>query len=133
MLTDVNIAAIITSAVIYMALSALWYSPKLFGRQWLNLSGLHEEDLKENTQAYFGGFVIALLISYVLSLFINKIKAITAIEGAAAGFLAWLGFIATTHFSGVLWEKRPMALYLIHVGNLLIVLIIAGALLAVWR
>lgn len=131
--SDVNYVAILVSAIIYMVLGALWYSPLLFKKTWLSYTGLREEDIKGEGVTYFLAFIVALVISYVLALFIQATQALTALQGALVGFWAWLGFIVTTHFSGVIWEKRPFNLYLIQVVYLLIVLVISGALLAVWR
>lgn len=130
---DLNYEAIFVCSIIYLLLGALWYSPILFGKQWISLTGLQEKDMKGSVRAYIGGFFVALYISVVLSMFIYKTQALTALEGALVGFWAWFGFIATTHFSGVIWEKKPFNLYLIHVVFLLIMLVISGAILAVWR
>jgi len=53
-------------------------------------------------------------------------------QGAAVGFFNWLGFVAVATLGSVTFEKRPLQLYLINNGYLLLALLIMGAVLAVW-
>jgi hypothetical protein len=43
-----------------------------------------------------------------------------------------LGFVAVATLGSVTFEKRPLNLYLINNGFLLLALLLMGALLAVW-
>lgn len=104
----------------------------ILGKKWLELSGIREEDLKGAWKAYLGGFIAALVMNYILALFVYSMDAETILEGAFVGFLAWLGFIATTHLAKVLWEKGHAELFFLHIGIMLIILVINGAILAVW-
>ncbi len=54
-------------------------------------------------------------------------------SGLQLGFWMWLGLIVTTHVNGVLYEKRPFALFAINMGHYLVSLLAAGAILALWR
>lgn len=129
---NVNGWAILVAAIINMVLGGLWYSPLILGKKWLELSGVREEDLKGDWKAYLGGFIAALVMNYVLALFVYSMDAETILEGAFVGFLAWLGFIATTHLAKVLWEKGHLELFFLHIGIMLIILVVNGAILAVW-
>lgn len=130
--TDINFWLVLLGAVIWMALGALWYSPALFGKAWMELTGAKEEDLKGNTKAYIGAFIIGLITTFVLALFVYQTDAQTAVEGAGVGFWAWLGFVAAVGFSGVIWEKLPLKLFFIHIVPVLAAFLINGAILAVW-
>ena len=52
--------------------------------------------------------------------------------GMQAGFWVWLGFIATTMIGIVLWEIKPVKLYLLIVAYYLISLLVMGSILALW-
>ena len=54
-------------------------------------------------------------------------------DGAHVGFWVWLGFIATTYFSAVIWQKMHPKEFFIHVGYSLIALLLMGGVLAVWH
>jgi len=47
-------------------------------------------------------------------------------QGAAVGFFNWLGFVAVATLGSVTFEKRPLALYLINNGFLLLALTLDG-------
>lgn len=132
-ISDVNLLAVLVSGLIYIVVGGLWYSPMLFGKKWLELSNINPEECKGRMgKAYIGAFILGLIMSFVLALFVKGLHAHTGLEGAKVGFWAWLGLGATIPFSAVLWERKPLALYFMHTGCLLVTMALIGALLAVW-
>lgn len=131
---QVNILAVVVTAVVNMVVGSLWYSPLLFGKQWIKLSGMKMGDPNMPMWMSYGAtFVGALLMNYVLAYFSSFAFAYTPVEGAMVGMWAWLGFIATSSLSTVVFGGKPKGLYLIDNGYYLTVLLINGALLAWWR
>ncbi|MDO8660380.1 MAG: DUF1761 domain-containing protein [Candidatus Woesearchaeota archaeon] len=131
-----NYLAILVSGVISMAVGAFWYSPAVFGRAWMKLSCFSNKQIakaknKGMGSSYFAAFIAALVTSWIFAQIVELTGATTAIAGALVGFAVWLGFFATTLLSSVLWEQKPVKLYLINIGHYLVVLLITGALLAV--
>ena len=63
----------------------------------------------------------------------DLVRAEAALAGAQTGFWLWLGFVVTTNLETVLFENRPLGLYLISNGYHLVGMLGMGALLAVWR
>jgi hypothetical protein len=45
----------------------------------------------------------------------------------------WLGFVVTLEIGELIWEKIPLQLFLIRIGNHLVALSIAGGILGGWR
>lgn len=131
----INYLAVLVAALANMALGFVWYGP-LFGKQWMKLMGFDKKKLnvmKTNmTKTYALGFISTLVMSYVLSHFVDYIGATSVGEGAAAGFWIWLGFIATITLGSVLWERKPFSLYTLNNAYNLIGLIVMGIILAVW-
>lgn len=132
-LTLINPLALLVAGVIYTLLGSLWYSPWLFGKDWLEYCGLKSEDCKCCSSSFLWAFLNSLVIALGLSVLVILTGAVTAGEGACLAFWAWLGFVATTLMSGVIWEKRSFHWWLINAGFSLVGLLIIGALLAVWR
>lgn len=135
---EVNYLAVLVSAVIMMAIGAFWYSPAGFGKTWAALMGwTSPEKIKAMqqgaTKSYIGGFIGALLTSYVLAQFVFLAGATTIVTGATVGFWAWLGFIATTQLGAILWENKPSKLFALNTGYSFVTLLIAGAILALWQ
>ena len=134
----INYPAVAASAVAYWLLGALWYSPLLFAGPFITLKGYSPEQLAAmQTQSHAGeiglAFLTSLVLAYVLAHFVKFIGAETAASGALTGFWLWLGFVVTTNLETVIFEARPLGLYLISNGYHLVGLLGMGALLAVWR
>lgn len=121
---------ILLAAIVIMAVGMLWYSPFLFLNQWLRLSGLNAADMEAMKaqgmgKTYFGAFMNAIIISFSTFLLLRLTNAHTWEKAYPVGFLVWLGFVATVGFSGVLWERKPLKLYLLHTGQYLIAIFAA--------
>jgi hypothetical protein len=134
----INYPAVVASAVAYWVLGALWYSPLLFARPFIALKGWTPEQVAAiQSQSHAGeiglAFLTSLLLAYVLAHFVKFTGAETAPSGALTGFWLWLGFVVTTNLGTVIFEQRPLGLYLINNGYHLVGMLGMGALLAVWR
>ena len=134
----INYPAVVASAVGYWVLGALWYSPLLFARPFVALKGWTPDQVAAlQAQGHAGevgaAFAVSLVTAYVLAHLVKFMGAETARAGLLTGFWLWLGFTATTNLSTVLFEGRPLGLYLINNGYHLVGLLGMGALLAVWR
>jgi len=98
---------ILISAIISMVISSLWYSPILFGKQWIKLMGISKKDMGKNknkgmVKSYTVLFISSLVTIYVLSMFTSLLGASTFLQGMLIGFWIWLGFFATTMLGSVL-------------------------------
>ena len=134
----INYPAVAASAVAYWVLGAVWYSRLLFERPFIALKGYTPEEvaaIRASSHAWEigGAFLASLVLAYVLAHFVKFTGAETAGTGALTGFWLWLGFVVTTNLETVIFEQRPLGLYLINNGYHLVGLLGMGALLAVWR
>lgn len=132
--TETNILAIVLASIISMGLGFLWYSPMLFGNQWIKLMGYTKESMekakKEMGKAYAISFVGALVMAYVLSKFVT---GSVLMDGILTGFWMWLGFVAPVQMTEVLFGGKKWNLYYINTGYQLASLLAMSAVLAVWR
>ena len=99
----VNYPAIIVAALAAMGIGAFWYSPAGFGKIWMELMGLNVKDMEKAkkkgiAKSYFANFVALIIMSYILSIFVNE-GGFSA--GLSTGFLAWLGFVVTVALGGL--------------------------------
>src|SRR3989344_774364 len=108
----VNLTAVIIAAVANIIIGSVWYSPALFGKQWMDLVGFKATDMKkkEMGKSYLAAFGVALLTAYVLANILGFAGAKTAVGGAQVGFWSWLGFSFTTMSGAVIWLKKPLNL-----------------------
>ncbi len=135
---DINYWAVLVAAVANMVLGFLWYG-YIFGKPWARMMGYTKEKMEEMKKkggmgkSYLLMFIGTLLMNYIFSYFIGYAQAATITAGLLLGVMVWLGFFVTTMIGSVLWEGKPVALYILNVGYHLVNLLISGAILAGWQ
>jgi hypothetical protein len=134
----IKYAAVIVATLVHYILGGLWYSPLLFGNKFVQIINWSPEKLAEiERQSHMKELAIALVTSfvlvYILAHFVQYTKATTAMAGIQTAFWLWLGFIVTTQAATVIFEQRPLGLYLMNIGYQLVGCALAGVILAVWR
>src|SRR5437764_4399800 len=133
---QVNYPAVLVTAIAIFALGGLWYSPLLFTRRWVALSGKSEADIKAaapGPMPFILVFICALLTALVMAIILNHFSPVTVLRGALLGALSWIGFAAATSFGTATFSGQPRALWLINSGYNLVSFVIAGVILGAWR
>lgn len=131
----VNYFAVIVAALGYFILGSVWYSPAVFGHRSMKHDTIVEDDLKRTPVilAYIGELIISFILAYILALFIEITQAREILEGVVVALWIWLGFIATTHFSAVLWARKTLKSFFIHAGFMLFGFLLMGILIPALR
>ncbi len=132
-----NWIAIIGAAIASFVLGGIWYGP-LFGKYWISLMGFSKKDMdvakkKVMVKAYLLMFISSLVTACVLSSLIIWTSTPDAIGGMIIGFMVWIGFIATITLGSVLWEGRPISLWVLNNAYNLINFLMIGAILGTWH
>ncbi len=125
--THVNWLAVIIAAVASIAIGFVWYMPAVFGRRWAAETGIELPgggDASPMTWVY--GIVQALLIAYVIALFAAEADIA---GGIVIGAVLWLGFVATTKFNSVVFERRSTMYWVIDGGYHLVSMVTMGAMI----
>jgi hypothetical protein len=131
---EFNHWALLVSALILWFLGALWYSPLLFAKPWVEIVDRKQgEQPKGVVRAMVGSFIGDLLLALVLAHFVYWSGSQTFGWGAFIGFLAWVGFVLSPLYPQSIYEGRPFKYFAINGGYWLIGLVVVGGLLAVWR
>ena len=129
-LSDVNLLAVVVAGLAHMVTGLVWFTPKLFGNAWAELTG---ETLNPASRWLVAGLIGHLVIACVLAVIVSLAGATTAAGGLAVAVLVWVGFVVTLETGELIWEKIPFRLFLIRIGNHFVALGIAGAILGAWR
>ena len=136
----INYLAVLVAAIVNMVVGSLWFGP-LFGKPWMKLSGITQEDIKKAkargmAKAYALAFVGALLMAYVLAHNVELGRTYfhmsSLVTGFNAGFWAWVGFVVPVTMGAVLWEGKSWKLWVLNSFYYLIVLVLNGLLLSYW-
>ncbi len=137
---ELNIFAVIVSAVIIMGLGAMWFSPVLFGNQWMKEMNLTMEDFermqaegKSFTMAYVSSGISALVISVAMASLISLLGFHGNIAYALlTAVLIYFCFTAMATLKEIHWEDRPLRLSMIGGGYELTSYLIAAGISALW-
>ncbi len=127
---EINWLAVIVVWIAHVVISLVWFQPPLFGKAWVKLTG---KEMKPATQWMPVGLLAHLVCVIGLALIIKWAGAATLLEGAALGLLVSICFIGAMLGGELVWEKIPFRLFLIRLGDQVVTLALAGAILAVWR
>ncbi len=132
-----NIWELLLAAASSFMIGAAWYSPSLFGNSWQKLVGLSDETIKEaNMPLIFGlAFILMLIIASFISLFVEiaMMMGSTAIYGAMAGAFLCLVLVIPAFGVNYLFARRPLPLFLIDAGYMLVSFIVMGFIIGFWR
>jgi hypothetical protein len=129
----INYLALVAATVAKGALGWLWYSPPLFLKPWMRLTGVTDAQMKAGmgralAVEVVGNFVMAFVLVHA----VHYAGAHGAAQGAAVGFFNWLGFVLVVALAAAAYEMRPLALVAINTGYQLLGLLVMGAIVAVW-
>ncbi len=132
-ISDINIWAILAAAVANMALGAIYYHPKVFGTQWMELSGFTMEDAAAPGPAYAFSAIGSVVSAVALSVIIVSFGADSWIQGIGMGALVGVGFIVPVMGSDAVFNKKPLSLFLLNVTYYVIGFIAMGAIIGAGR
>ncbi len=133
---EVNYMLVFVAALAQFVLGALWYSPLLFGKWWMQI--MEKENMpmgemkrmqKEMGPFYLLQFVLAFVSTFMLAHYI-----LYWADEASAYFVALMlliGFVIPTQISGVIWANTKKKFWLRQVF-VMVSYQFVGMLLAAW-
>jgi len=131
MFAGVNWLAVVVCVVVAIVVGFVWYSKPLFLKPWLAGIGKPAEFAQ---QARPVSYVIAIAAAFVEALFLAALIGVMGSAGAAAGlqagFMVWLGFVATTSAANAAFGDRGWTVWGIEAGNHLVTLLLMGLVLS---
>ena len=130
----VNWWGVVVCVAINMVAGFIWYSPKVFyNTWWKGLGKSLDEQVDPSPLIYVPTIIAAFIEGVIVSFILAAMRSSTVGSGLLAGFLIWLGFVATTHLVNNVFAGRPWKVWAIEVGNHLVYLLICGVVLSVWQ
>ncbi len=131
---DLNPLAILATTLVLFVLSAAYYT--VLGNQLARVS--------DAAAAAVGGDatppwkpLVELLRSLILASVVAGLAVRGQIDelggGLVLGLVLWLGFPLTLWMGALIWERTPLRLAVLHGGDWLVKLLVAGVILSVWQ
>ena len=127
-----NIYPIIISALVGMALGAVWYSPLLFGDIWLQASGKTREQLGAPAPAMIGSIISCLVAATAVEFLVVSSEAYSLFDGMVTGLVLGVAIVGMSMLSDSLFSGWDWSLYFIQAGYRAAYLVLMGALCGAW-
>jgi hypothetical protein len=128
-----NYWAIVVASIAYFMIGALWYSPVLFSKAWVEESKVKPDPSKSLAKLLIGTFIITAFMVYLLAYLIAATGSFSALGGLRMGFITGIGFVATTLGITFLYEGRSLKLFLIDAGYHIAGLLVSGLIIGMWH
>jgi hypothetical protein len=124
--------AIVAATTVAFLIGGIWYSPAVFGRQWIALNGFTAQDLSRRSmgRVFALSFVLALVMTVNLAMFLGPSPSLAFCVGAGAA--AGIGWSAAGLGIIYLFEGRPLRLWLINGGYQALTLAAIGGVLGLF-
>ncbi len=135
-LSTIHPVPVLLSGIAAMIIGMFWYSPLLFARPWLRLTGFDTKDPKQMQKDAKGAYAISFIAFLIEAAVLSHVFALTETqtidEGMILAFCIAVGFTATVLASNFAFYAKSLKLYWIDVGYQLVVAVVMGAILAPW-
>lgn len=137
-MVGINIWAVLVSAAAHFALGALWFSPWLFAKPWMQEIGLTPEKIKATPASrmrvlYGTSLATALVMAVALAYLIRATNMTGLAQGLQTGLIVGIGLVAASNAPPYGFGGKSLRLYLIDQGYAVVGLAMMGAILAVWQ
>lgn len=131
---SVNWLAVLVAALATFVLGGLWYGP-LFGKIWMDASEMTEEKIRSsNMPMIFGlSFLMQLIAASVLALFLGPESTLAFGPAVAAAVSVGVAWVAPAFAVAYLFERRPLAHFVVNAGYNVVAFTVMGVILAAWR
>jgi Protein of unknown function (DUF1761) len=127
----INYLALVVAVIAAFVASSLWYSPLLFGKQFLELSGVAPSG--PSAVKIVGELVRTAILAYVLGRLLVLLRVADWKAAVRLGLGLWIGFPVVLLSGSVMWQNVPWALAAIHAGDWLVKILLITFIAGVWR
>jgi hypothetical protein len=132
--TGVNYWAILVAGAAYFVFGALWYSPVILGKAWMQAVGKSKEQVEKGSTPLkmIWAFVGSLMAAYGLARILSWTGSYSLTDAVVVSLLTAICFLVTVIGISDSMEGRPMKLYLINIFYNLLGFCIMGIIIGVW-
>jgi hypothetical protein len=133
-LHHLNYLPVLVVTIIGFAFGGLWYSKVLFANAWREEVKLTEEQCKAGSgRKMLLTFLATFVFTAVLDALITLRGAGSLLGGAKFGLVIGIGIAAALQGPAALFENRTCRYRAIVIGHSVLLCVLAGAILAVYR
>lgn len=116
---EINYVLIIGATIAQFILGAVWYSPLMFGKWWMQImghTGMGKEEIKklqkEMAPFYALQLFLTLFTTFSFATFMIYVADMMSYSAYHVGFWIWIGFIAPVQIGTVIWGNTAKKFWL---------------------
>ncbi len=129
--------AVLVVAFVGFCIGAVWYSPLLFVKGWMEEMKITPESMKKDAGRFpivmGGALACALVSTLTLATLVAAHHTSGPLKGAELGLFVGAGLVAARAGTNALFEGRTLRHFLIVAGHDVFLCVAQGAILAVWH
>ena len=134
---NVNMLAVLVSVFSSMVVGMIWYNKRVFGIQWMKLVDMTDKKVKEGSFKAIGisilaSFITAYILAHVTYLSNRFFQHSFFQDALTTAFWMWLAFTAARITIHDAFEKRPVKLTLLTIGNEFVTLMVMGLIIGLF-
>ncbi len=104
---DINFKLVLLATIVQFALGALWYSPAMFGKWWMQImevTNLSKEEMKAMQKKMAPFYLLQLLLTLLMTVsFAALVPLLLIFNVFHIAFWIWLGFLVPVQVGTVIW------------------------------
>lgn len=120
---SIDYTLVLVATVLQFALGAVWYSPLLFGKWWMEImecTKLSKAELQKMQKAMMPFYGLQLFLTFFTTVsFANLLPYIPSFTAYHTAFWIWIGFIAPVIISSVVWGNTKQKFWLKQISVML--------------
>ena len=134
MFVPVNEVAVLVSAILALAIGSIWYSPFMFGNQWMRSAGLTQDDIELPKGQMLKTFVYAVIANIVTLFLVAQFIVLSsdALKPAREVGLLLVILLGSVMANVVIWEKKPASYLFVNLGYATVVIFTGIAVIGYW-
>lgn len=130
--SDLNWLAVLVAALVFFAVGAVWYQPKVMGGRWMKAAEVDPAKAAPNPWIFAGTFLAYFLMAMVLAMIAQGIGASSFGDGLVLGLFTGVVFVGSQAWVNASYEGRSMSLVVVNGGVGVIGHVIMAVIVTVW-
>jgi hypothetical protein len=133
---SINYIAVILAMLSSMVVGFVWYTPRVFGKVWMRLTGVVPGQNGSAVRPVIVTVVVSFITAWVLAgatdISFHFYGGSFLGNAIWTAVILWAGFTAARFITHDQFDKRPWQLTLLNCAHELVTLVIMGVIIGVW-
>lgn len=133
---SINYIAVILAMLSSIVVGFIWYTPRVFGKLWMRLTGVQPGSGKSPVRPIIVTVVVSFITAWVLAgaadISFHFYGGSFLLNSIFTALILWAGFTAARFITHDQFDNRPGQLTVLNVAHELVTLLIMAVIIGVW-